>query len=55
MTVYYGGRFDRLIRRQGLADAIARYGLYAGVVIAAAIIVGWLGLRFAHRRLERRL
>jgi membrane protein DedA with SNARE-associated domain len=47
LTAYYGGK--------ALADAIARYGLYAGVLIAVGIVVGWLGLRYAHKRLERRL
>src|SRR5213083_1137245 len=47
LAAYYGGK--------ALADAIARYGLYAGVLIAVGIVVGWLGLRFARRRLERRL
>jgi len=44
---YYGGK--------AVADAIARYGLYAGIVIAVAIVVGWLGLRFVRGRVERRL
>ena len=47
LTAYYGGK--------AVADAIARYGLYAGIVIAVAIVVGWLVIRFAHKRVERRL
>ena len=47
LIAYYGGK--------AVADAIARYGLYAGIVIAVAIVVGWLGVRFAHGRVEKRL
>jgi membrane protein DedA with SNARE-associated domain len=47
LIAYYGGK--------AVADTIARYGVYAGIGIAVAIVVGWLGLRFAHRRVERRL
>jgi membrane protein DedA with SNARE-associated domain len=47
LTAYYGGK--------AVADAIARYGLYAGIVIAVAIVIGWLVVRVVHRRVERRL
>jgi membrane protein DedA with SNARE-associated domain len=47
LTAYYAG--------QAAADAIARYGLYAGAVILVMGILGWLGLRYAHRRVEKRL
>jgi membrane protein DedA with SNARE-associated domain len=47
LTAYYGGK--------AVADAIARYGLYAGIVIAVGIVIGWLVIRFAHTRVERRL
>ena len=47
LTAYYGGK--------AVADAIARYGLYAGIVIAVAIVIGWLVVRFVHTRIERRL
>ena len=47
LIAYYGGK--------AVADAIARYGLYAGIVIAVVIVVGWLGVRFARGRVERRL
>ena len=47
LTAYYGGR--------AAADAIARFGLYAGIVIFVALVVGWLVLRVVHRRIERRL
>ena len=38
-----------------MADAIQRYGLYAGAFVVVAIIVGWLGLHFARGRVEKRL
>ena len=47
LTAYYGGK--------AVADAIAHYGLYAGIVIAVAIVIGWLVVRFVHTRVERRL
>jgi membrane protein DedA with SNARE-associated domain len=47
LTAYYGGR--------AAADAIQRYGLYAAALVVVAVIVGWLGVRYAHRRVERRL
>ena len=47
LTAYYGGK--------AVADAIARYGLYAGIAIAVAIVIGWLVVRFAHKRFEGRL
>jgi membrane protein DedA with SNARE-associated domain len=47
LVAYYGGK--------AAAEAIARYGLYAGVVVAVGIVVGWLGVRFARKRLEGRL
>jgi membrane protein DedA with SNARE-associated domain len=47
LTAYYGGK--------AVADAIARYGLYAGIVIAVAIVIGWLVIRYAHKRVEKRL
>ena len=47
LAAYYGGK--------AVADAIARYGLFAGIVIAVAIVVGWLVVRFLHTRVERRL
>jgi membrane protein DedA with SNARE-associated domain len=47
LTAYYGGR--------AAADAIARFGVVAGVVVFVALVVGWLVLRFVHRRIERRL
>jgi hypothetical protein len=36
LTAYYGGR--------AAAAALQRYGLYAGVALAVALNVGWLGL-----------
>jgi membrane protein DedA with SNARE-associated domain len=47
LTAYYGGK--------AVADAIARYGLYAGIVIAVAIVIGWVVVRFVRTRVERRL
>ena len=47
LTAYYAG--------QAAADAIARYGLYAGAVIVVVGVISWLGLRYAHRRVEKRL
>jgi membrane protein DedA with SNARE-associated domain len=47
LTAYYGGK--------AVADAIARYGLYAGIVIAVAIVIGWLVVRFVRTGVERRL
>jgi membrane protein DedA with SNARE-associated domain len=47
LTAYYGGR--------AAADAIARFGLYGGIVIFVALVVGWVVLHVVHRRLERRL
>src|SRR6476619_3075116 len=47
LTAYYGGRTA--------ADAIQRYGLYAAAVVLVVLIAGWLGVRYARGRLERRL
>jgi membrane protein DedA with SNARE-associated domain len=47
LIAYYGGK--------AVADAIARYGLYAGIVITVGIVVGWLVLRFTRARVESRL
>ena len=47
LTSYYAG--------SAAANAIQRYGLYAGAFVLVAVIAGWLGLHYAHRRIERRL
>jgi membrane protein DedA with SNARE-associated domain len=47
LTAYYGGR--------AAADAIARYGLYAGITIVVVLIVGWITVRYTRGRVERRL
>jgi membrane protein DedA with SNARE-associated domain len=47
LTAYYGG--------QAAADAIRRYGLYAVAIVLVGVIAGWLGVRRARGRLERRL
>jgi membrane protein DedA with SNARE-associated domain len=47
LTAYYGGR--------AAADAIQRYGLYAGAAVVVVIIVGWLGVRYTRGRVEKRL
>src|SRR5437870_10944912 len=47
LTAYYGGR--------AAASAIQRYGLYAAALVVVAVIVGWLGVRYARGRVEKRL
>jgi membrane protein DedA with SNARE-associated domain len=47
LTAYYGGK--------AVADTIQRYGLYAGAAIVGVIIVGLFGVRYARRRVEKRL
>ena len=47
LTAYYGGR--------AAADAIQRYGLYAGAAVVGVIIVGWFGVRYTRGRVEKRL
>jgi membrane protein DedA with SNARE-associated domain len=47
LTSYYGG--------QAAASAIQRYGLYAAALVVVAVVVGWLGVRYARGRVERRL
>jgi membrane protein DedA with SNARE-associated domain len=47
LTSYYAGSVA--------ANAIQRYGLYAGAFVLVAVIAGWLGLRYARGRVERRL
>ena len=47
LTSYYAG--------QAAASAIQRYGLYAGAAVAVVVIAGWLGVRYARGRVERRL
>jgi membrane protein DedA with SNARE-associated domain len=44
---YYGG--------QAAARAIQSYGLYAGIAVVFAVIIGWFGIRYAHGRVESRL
>src|SRR6266480_4928950 len=39
LIAYYGGK--------ALADAIQRYGLYAGAAVIVVVIAGWLGVRSA--------
>jgi membrane protein DedA with SNARE-associated domain len=47
LVSYYGG--------QALADTIARYGVYGAGIAIAAVLLGWLVLHFAKKRLEERL
>jgi membrane protein DedA with SNARE-associated domain len=47
LTSYYGG--------QAAASAIQRYGLYAAALVVVVVIVGWFGVRYARRRVEKRL
>jgi membrane protein DedA with SNARE-associated domain len=44
LVAYYGGK--------AVAETIARYGLYAGIVAAVVIAIGWFGLRLARKRVE---
>ena len=47
LIAYYGG--------QAAASAIQSYGLYAGIAVVFAIIIGWFGIRYAHEQVESRL
>jgi membrane protein DedA with SNARE-associated domain len=47
LVAYYGG--------QAAADAIQRYGLFAGAGIAVVLIGGWVAVHVAKRRLEEKL
>jgi membrane protein DedA with SNARE-associated domain len=47
LVAFYGGR--------AAADAIQRYGAYAAIGIAVLVVVAWVVLHAARRRLERRL
>src|SRR5438132_8966198 len=47
LTSYYAG--------SAAANAIQRYGLYAGAAVVVVVIAGWLGVRYARRRVEQRL
>ena len=47
LVAYYAGR--------AAADAIQRYGLYAPVVVAVGLALGWIVLRRVRRSAEGRL
>jgi membrane protein DedA with SNARE-associated domain len=47
LVAYYGGK--------AAADAIQRYGAFAAAGLVALLLLGWLALHIARRRLERRL
>jgi membrane protein DedA with SNARE-associated domain len=47
LVSYYGG--------QAAADAISRYGIFAALGIAALLVIGWITLHFAKKRLQNRL
>jgi membrane protein DedA with SNARE-associated domain len=47
LVAYYGGK--------AAADAITKYGAYAAVGIAVAVLIGWLGLHFGKKKLEDHL
>jgi hypothetical protein len=47
LASYYAG--------QAVASAIQRYSLYAAAAVIVVVIVGWLGVRYARGRVERRL
>jgi membrane protein DedA with SNARE-associated domain len=47
LVAYYAGH--------AAADAIQRYGIYAAVAVVGAIVIGWLIVHFARRRVEEQL
>ena len=47
LVAYYSGH--------AAADAIQRYGIYAAIVIVAALVLTWLFVHFLKRRVEERL
>ena len=47
LVAYYGGK--------AAADAIQRYGLFAGAAIVALLVIGWLAFFRGRRSLEDRL
>jgi membrane protein DedA with SNARE-associated domain len=47
LVAYYGGK--------AAADAIARYGIYAGVGVAVLVVAGWLVVHLVKKRIESRL
>jgi len=47
LVAFYGGK--------AAADAIARYGAFAAAGVVALLLVGWLVVHFAKRRLEEKL
>lgn len=47
LVSYYGGR--------AAADAIARYGIFAGIAIAVLTIGGWFAVHLVKKRIESRL
>ena len=47
LVAYYGGK--------AAADAITKYGAYAAVGVAVAVLIGWLGLHFGKKKLEDHL
>ena len=47
LVSYYGGK--------AAADAIARYGIYAGIAIVVLTVGGWLALHLIKKRIESRL
>ena len=47
LIAFYGGK--------AAADAIEKYGVFAGAALAALLVVGWLGLHFGRKRLEEKL
>ncbi len=47
LVAFYGGK--------AAADAIARYGVYAGVAVVVLTLAGWVVLHFVKKRIESRL
>ena len=47
LVAYYGGK--------AAAEAIARYGFYAGIAIALVLVLGWVAFHYGKKRLEAKL
>jgi membrane protein DedA with SNARE-associated domain len=47
LVSYYGGK--------AAADAIARYGIYAGIAVVVLTLGGWLAVHLLKKRIESRL
>jgi membrane protein DedA with SNARE-associated domain len=47
LVAYYGGK--------AAADAIQRYGIFAGAAVAALLVIGFVAVHYGKKRLEERL